>query len=153
MQTYLLTWNPSQNRPANLDHVINTIGKNRVYKDDWSTGKRVDLPIHSRFFMLRQGVEPRGIMASGYTLSRPQKGTKPGDHSNYCKLVFTAGLDATIGHLIPLAELLNHPPLDEFNWSPQCGGILFEKKQSDKLERLWANTLKRLGRKELPWKT
>jgi 5-methylcytosine-specific restriction protein A len=153
MQTYLLTWNPAQNRPARLDHVIDKIERGKHVKEVWSTGNRRDLPMHSRFFMLRQGVEPRGIIASGHTLSRPKKGTNPGDHSNYCKLQFTAVLDATIGHLIPLAELQNHPPLDEFNWSPQCGGILFEKKQSDELERLWANTLKRLGRKELPWKT
>lgn len=153
MQTFLLTWNPAQNRPASLGHVIKTMEKGRLYGCEWSTGNRVDLPLHSRFFMLRQGVEPRGIMASGRTLSRPKQGTSPGDHSNYCKLQFTAVLDATIGHLIPLAELLNHPPLDEFHWSPQSGGILFEKKQSDKLERLWADTLKRLGRKELPWKT
>ena len=150
METFLLTWNPAQKRPRNQLEAITKYENGKYYSEEWSAGSRKSLPVDSRFFMLRQGIEPRGIIASGYTKTRPKREEDSSSHSLYCKVEYTAILDASKGHLIPLEELNQNPPLDTVNWSTRSGGILLEKEQAKVLEKLWAETLKRLGKKELP---
>lgn len=57
MPTYLLTWNPEETPWSSFTRGVAS----------WNVGHRKQIPVGSRFFMLRQRVEPRGIFASGYT--------------------------------------------------------------------------------------
>lgn len=152
METFLLTWNPAQRCPQNQLEAIMKFERGRYYSEIWRTGNRINLPCYSRIFMLRQGVEPRGIIASGYTISEPERSGDLEYRSCFCEVEYTAFLDASKGHLIPLEELNLNPPLDMVNWSTRAGGILMEKEQAEVLEKLWGGTLKRLGKKELPSK-
>ena len=64
MPTYLLTWNPDRkHRWDDLQALLKGGSK------DWSCGTRKSIPIGSRVFLLKQGPEPRGIVASGFTSS------------------------------------------------------------------------------------
>jgi 5-methylcytosine-specific restriction protein A len=150
MRTFMFTWNPDQGRPDDLSAFIADIAKGRPGRDDWSTGKRKDLPVGSRFFLLRQGQDPKGIVASGYTTSKPQPSGQPNQHSMYCDVVCTAVLDDRKGHVISLDELRNAPLLATIPWGIPSGGMEFTAPQAAQLEELWRGLLLRLGMAELP---
>src|SRR5437870_4413186 len=105
MRTFMLTWNPRQGRPLDLEFAICQIARGKLCQDRWSTGNRVDLPLGSRVFLLRQSVEPRGIVASGYTRSKPEQNQDPHDHSHYCDIAWTLALDAEMGQVLRLGEM------------------------------------------------
>src|SRR5438309_1786711 len=100
MRTFMLTWNPLQERPDDLAEFVARIERGKPVKDDWSTGNRKDLPIGSRVFLLRQGKEPRGIVASGFALSEPEPSPNEEDNSFYADFIFTMVLDDVKGHLL-----------------------------------------------------
>jgi hypothetical protein len=72
MATFLVTWNPEV---FDWDSVRNSRGRAAAIRQTasgkrseggWSTGVRNSgISPHDRVFMLRQGPEPRGIVASG----------------------------------------------------------------------------------------
>ena len=149
MPTYMLTWNPRQGRPANLSEGEQTITQGQLYRDSWSVGNRKHLSIGSRVFLIRQGMPPKGVVASGYTTSEPQPINDPDDHSNYCGITFTMVLRGEGADILPLEDLLRNQELNYVNWSSQRGGIQFTDEQAEELERLWRAYLGKTGKVEL----
>jgi hypothetical protein len=150
MRTFMLTWNPAQARPANLDRVVAEVGQGRPAVDDWSVGNHRDLPTSSRVFLVRQGVEPKGVVASGFTTTEPEARPDGNDQSNYCDVLWTMALDDSRGHLLCLDELRNTPLLVNVPWGLQRGGREVSSAEAAQLESLWTALLRRLGRSELP---
>lgn len=150
MRTFMFTWNPLQGRPSDFEAFLEQLAQGQAVRDDWSSGNRKDLPVGSRFFLLRQGQEPKGIMAAGYTLSAPQPSERVDDHSLYCDIVFTAVLDTSRGHLLSLEELRHAPLLVNIPWGIPSGGREFSTAEAGQLEALWHSLLSRLGRAEVP---
>ncbi|GAC1475232.1 MAG: hypothetical protein NVSMB9_27250 [Isosphaeraceae bacterium] len=73
--TYLLTWNPKRHAWANLEAEVRATTEGRlVYRHRWSSGSTKRIRRGDRLFLLRQGVEPRGIMAAGWATSKPKLG-------------------------------------------------------------------------------
>ena len=71
MATYLFVWNPKRWHQWNdLDQEIEQVGMTGRADSTWSTGNRKNLPIGSRFFLIRLGTEPKGIMGSGVNVVR-----------------------------------------------------------------------------------
>jgi hypothetical protein len=132
MRTFMLTWNPRQLRPENLRYAIRQIENAQPRRDSWSAGRRSDLPVGSRVFLLRQGKEPRGIVAAGYTLSNPE----PNRNGS--------------AHILCLDELKNLPPLRDVPWGVQSSGREFSTDEAAQVETVWQALLQRLGRTELP---
>jgi hypothetical protein len=151
MRTFMLTWNPQQYRPEDLAEEVRQIANGEPYQGGWSTGNRKDLPIGSRVFLVRQGKEPRGIVAAGYSLTDPEPGERDDDHSVYCDLVWTMVLDDSKGHLLCLDELLNTPLLVNVPWGIRGGGREFSNNEAVQLEMIWSAMLRRLGKSELSW--
>ncbi|HEV2223677.1 MAG TPA: hypothetical protein VGR84_11805 [Candidatus Acidoferrales bacterium] len=94
MATYLFVWNPKRWHQWNdLDQEIEQVGITGRADSRWSTGNRKDLPIGSRFFLIRLGTEPKGIMGSGVTSSEPYSGphwdpSRPTEQASYVDLWF-----------------------------------------------------------------
>ena len=65
MTTYLLTWNPSKWPWPELDDCIREIRATGHYRERWSCGRNRKIVEGDRVFLLRQGLEPRGIVGSG----------------------------------------------------------------------------------------
>lgn len=150
MRTFMLTWNPDQGRPSSLSEALDAVERRgRAWKSGWSTGVRKDLPIGSRVFLVRQGIDPRGVVAAGYTLSEPEPDPDRESQSNFCDVAFTAVLDAELGHLVPLAELAMTSLLVNVPWGIAGGGREFTVGEAAQLEALWSATLRRLGKTEL----
>ena len=149
MRTFMLTWNPTQGRPSDLSDAIAAIGSGQAWRDDWSTGVRKDVPVGSRVFLIRQGAEPRGVVAAGYTLTEPKLIAGREGQSHYCDVSFTAALNAGLGHLISLAELAHTSLLVNVPWGIAGGGREFTSGEAAQLEVLWSATLRRVGAVEL----
>lgn len=69
MSAIVLTWNPrrwsfDENERADQKEQTES---GRLTAQEWSVGRRRTVPERQRAFLLRQGDEPRGIVASGWT--------------------------------------------------------------------------------------
>lgn len=73
MATFLLTWNPAKWDWTDLPAQVEALDRGEVVKREWTTGQRTRVDIGDSFFFLRQGVEPRGIMGSGISLTNVYK--------------------------------------------------------------------------------
>jgi 5-methylcytosine-specific restriction protein A len=148
MRTFLFTWNP------NIwdwdEHVfrktINEIEAKGFSKDRWSTGKRKkDLPRGSRFFLLRLGKDPKGIIGSGWTVSKIPYEDEPWNEAHKKDWYVEVKFDALYKEpVIPLNYLQNTSPFDqvECKWTPQTSALEITK-VAEALEREWAKMIGR----------
>jgi hypothetical protein len=146
----MLTWNPHQERPATLDEGVAQIARRKPHRNGWSVGNRRRLAIGARVFLIRQAKSPKGVVASGFTVSEPEPTNDPDDHSNYCDIDFTMVLHGEAGDILPLEDLQSDPVLKEVHWGSQRGGVEFTDDQAAQLEVLWREFLESAGKAELP---
>jgi 5-methylcytosine-specific restriction protein A len=140
MKTILLAWNPKKFTWGDLEDELAQVRKHASGDSSWSVGNRRSLPIGTRFFMIRLGVEPRGIVASGRTTSEPydddhwdpEKAAR-GATARYVTIVFDYLSEKP---LITMKELQRNP-FDTSHWSTQMSGIEIPEQVASKLEVLW----------------
>jgi 5-methylcytosine-specific restriction protein A len=141
--TYLLTWNPHNWHWDNLEEQVQLTAQGRQVDDRWSCGNTKRIRIGDRLFLLRQGVEPRGIMAAGWATSAPYEGPhwdadrrSRGDTTLFVDIRFDRILNPDFDEILGL-EKLQDGPLGSVNWSTPASGIQIRHGVED-LERLWA---------------
>lgn len=71
MPAYLLTWNPKNWLWADLPGIASRLTDGVPVEQRWSCGNSRAIPVGSRVFLLRQGVEPKGVVASGWVTRAP----------------------------------------------------------------------------------
>jgi 5-methylcytosine-specific restriction protein A len=147
--TFLFSWNPSKWEwmDDDLTEKILQVAETGSARDSWSSGKRKDLPIGSRFFLIRLGREPRGLIGSGVTLSNP-KYEPHWDSERRAKGEETLFVDLKFDFLskVPVIfwQELQSPPLTPFNWGIQASGVQIPDRYESSLEEIWHE---RTGRK------
>ena len=122
MDTILLTWNPKHFSWAGLDASIQDLRRDGHLDGRWSCGNTRHITRGSRFFMVRLGEEPKGILAAGTVESgsyRATHWTDRGKDAWYVDVRFTVLRKQPF---IPLS-VLELPPFDGFKWTPQASGI------------------------------
>src|SRR5687767_12964855 len=72
MTTYLLSWNPKVWEWKNIQANIAEVGRKGYSEMQWSTGVTKKIKAGDRVFVMKLGVEPRGIVASGWATSDVQ---------------------------------------------------------------------------------
>jgi hypothetical protein len=143
MTTYLLTWNPEKWHWADLSKWVARVRSGEAAEDRWSSGNTKTIPIGSRVFLLRQGVEPRGIMASGWTTTEVEEDrhwdrelARSGHLANYVGFTYEALLH-------PDQDELLHPrdfppgPARNVHWTPFASGTSISEPAAAQLEHLW----------------
>lgn len=70
MPTFLLTWNPARWPWVNLADASQRTADGAPYASRWSTGNTKKITRGDRVFLLKQGEEPRGIIAAGWVTSK-----------------------------------------------------------------------------------
>jgi 5-methylcytosine-specific restriction protein A len=145
--TYLLTWNPNNWPWDNLEVMVGKTAQGRPVDDEWSCGNTKRIRVGDRLFLLRQAVEPRGIIAAGWATSPVHEGPHwdrerrdRGDTSLRVDLRFERILNPDVDEILAI-EKLNHGPLVGVNWATPASGIQI-RQGTDELERLWANLLR-----------
>lgn len=137
-KTILLTWNPKKWTWEKLDEMVQEVKDHGSCLDRWSVGRSKDIAPGDRFYLLRLGAEPRGIIASGWIMSQPE--SKPHwDGSEASTLYVDIEYDRLFrpDQSILHIDTLNSAMPDQ-HWTPQSSGTVLRSEYSTKLEELWA---------------
>lgn len=147
MSTYLLTWNPNRWEWDMADN-LTTLRRRGFVDSRWSCGITKRIETGDRIFLLRQGREPRGIMAAGISRSQPYIDDHWDDNRSgkalYIRARFDALLDPERDGVLPLANLRDGP-LGRVNWRTQSSGISIPPMAAAELERRWGAFLEKRG--------
>lgn len=148
MRTYLLTWNPTRWEWPNLDADVAALACGRpAAENTWSTGTTRSIEPGDRFFLLKVGEHPRGIMGSGYADTRPSEGSHWDEKrrsTGATALRARVRFDRLVNPdaVLPV-ELLKASGLSGINWSPQASGTSVPDDLAPILEKLWDNHVPR----------
>ncbi|WP_225411414.1 HNH endonuclease [Stigmatella hybrida] len=127
---FLLTWNPENWHWETLEEDVEAVRTGRAPADDeWRCGNS-QVRKGDRLFWLRQGVEPRGIFATGWATS---------NWDNGIRFEFETLLHPVHdqGALIPRDTLVGGA-LNEVHWNTQRSGISINSAAATVLEQMWA---------------
>jgi 5-methylcytosine-specific restriction protein A len=141
--TYLLTWNPNNWPWDNLEDQVAATANGDPVDDRWSCGNTKRIRIGDRLFLLRQGVEPRGIMAAGWATSATYEGPHwdedrraKGEKALHVDVRFDRILNPDYDEVLEL-DKLQVGALGSVNWATPASGIQI-RQGIEELERLWA---------------
>jgi 5-methylcytosine-specific restriction enzyme A len=143
MTTYLLTWNPAKWLWPELEECIREIHATGHYRERWSCGRNRKIVEGDRVFLLRQGLEPRGIVGSGQVASDVfddwhwDEAKRAAGQRAWCiEVEFDVLLNAEHEPILPRAQL-NKGVLGQMYWDSQSSGILIPQAVAEQLEREW----------------
>ena len=135
-----MTWNPRVYAWSDLKRDVRKVQREGSMRTRWSCGRSKLIHTGDRVFILRQGVEPRGIVGSGWATSDWYEGPgwrQRGVPCHYVKLELDALLDAHGGVALPRAAL----PAGMY-WDTQSSGVRIREPAARELERLWRSFLR-----------
>jgi len=125
MSAYLYTWNPDRWVWSDQQDAIYRVNNGDQYDMYWSCGNTKRIEIGDLFFLMRLGVEPKGIIGCGYVSSLPyplphwdDEKAADGKSALRTDLLFKALSEYPI---VSLANLQNRFP--NHTWTPQAGGL------------------------------
>lgn len=145
MPAYLVTWNPSNWDWTDLHESVTRVASGIAQSTRWSIGARKSLPLGSRMFLMRLGVDPKGIIASGTSVSVPYEAphwdavrAAAGDTAQYTDIVLDVLLDPTaVAPLDPRQS--SDATLSDWNWTPQGSGVEIPDDVAIALMNVWQN--------------
>jgi 5-methylcytosine-specific restriction protein A len=148
MSTYLLTWNPDQWPWDELDDEVRQLRRSGFFDGQWNFGtnyRRVALG--ERVFVMRQAVEPKGIIAAGEVTSEPREDVHFADKKKTAWYV-----DVRFDSLLPLGAILRLEAFGErtaaFLKSARASGTAIEAPHLERLESAWRSHLRSRARRE-----
>jgi 5-methylcytosine-specific restriction enzyme MrcB-like protein/dynein-related subfamily AAA family protein len=145
--TYILAWNPENWNWSNLPHLAAQFRSGddiAAGEDDcrWRIANKSVRP-GDRLFLIRLGVEPKGILGSGYAVSGPFQGPhysgEAGKTADYVRLKWDALLDPEHDKILSLTKIQQDIP--EIHWTTQSSGILIPPEAHSELEKMWESHL------------
>ena len=139
--TYLFAWNPSLIfKWPELPDDVRRVARRGHLDTRWNAGRARSIEPGSRAFLVRVGVEPRGLFGAGYVLTAPVTGP----HWSPEKLArgaVTNFVDLRLDQLFELPPLtyadLAVPPFGRFRWGVRSSGTRVPTTLADALEDLW----------------
>lgn len=148
---YLLTWNPRNWPWTSLTEDLARFRQSGSLTTRWSCGRSRQIRRGDRAYLMRLGIEPKGIIGSGYVTHSPYE-QEHWDEERAAAGDAALFVDVRFDHLseeplIVLAEL-EEPPFAGVIWTPQGSGIRIPAPVSDALEQMWAQRTGPLQRPE-----
>jgi hypothetical protein len=144
MKAYLFGWNPLKFEWADLDDDIKKLADTGKLEDNWSVISHKSIRPGDRAYIVRVGVEPKGIFASGIIASDAYPAFRNGRH--YYRI--TVALDVLLNpdkEPILTLDILKTGNLAAQNWTPQASGISIKPELVDELEGVWQDFLETGG--------
>ena len=148
MKTWLFTWNPSRyawdDKYDGYLEMKNQISQAGITYNSWSSGNNKSIKKGDRIFLIRLGVEPRGIMASGYAATDvfegphwdPQREAL-GIKCRRLFIKFDRIQDPMTENIILMNKLMEINP--KYKWSSQTSGIEIPAHIANEVEAIWKN--------------
>ena len=140
MATYLFAYNPKIWTWPRIEADIRRLARRGHLDTRWSCGRHRHIEPGSRAFLVRLGVEPRGIFGSGVTLTAPEPGrhwieakAAAGVATNYA----TLRLDRLFASPPVVFDDLRLPPFGRYRWGVRSSGTYVPEPIADALESLW----------------
>jgi 5-methylcytosine-specific restriction protein A len=144
MATYLFAWNPALWSWPELPADIRKLKRRGHVDIEWSGGRTRTIEVGSRAFLVRAGVEPKGIFGAGYTLTAPEE-REHGRPEKAAAGATTQYLNLRIDTLLLLPAVtyadLSRPPFSRFRWGVRQSGTSVPTALADALEDLWERRL------------
>jgi 5-methylcytosine-specific restriction protein A len=150
----IVTWNPDKGRWAERgeyqDAIERTARGEPAKVGDWATGNRIGGVFKGdRVFLLRQGDQGRGIIASG-TVKRQIYQAKHWDPDRRRRGESANNVDVQWDRVVRVEDALPTEELQQklpagHNWIFQRSGVLIRPALAGQLEKLWSNHLARIG--------
>jgi 5-methylcytosine-specific restriction protein A len=148
-KTYLLAWNPKEWEWDDLEDMVQSVFEGQLVPGSWSTISKKIEP-DDRLFLIRLGVEPKGIMGSGWATSEVKEDLhfKPelavqGKKRTYVDFAYDYLLHPLEDEILAIETLEKDPTLTSVHWHTQGSGIEIKAGVED-LERLWREHLGRV---------
>lgn len=130
MATYLLSWNPTKSPDDFTDRQLARLRQSGRWSYRWRTVRTRVFPVGSRVFVVRTGVEPKGIMASGWTTREPYAASG----SWFVGVEFDS---ATREPAVSVEQLVRNPRLRRFRWLIEGSGVEIPSNIAAELEAVW----------------
>lgn len=131
-----------------MDADLKALKARGFFDSRWSCGGTKRIETGDRLFLLRQGREPRGIIASGHAKSAPYKDEHWDESRSGEALYVAVRFDSLLGPeqdgVLPLSRLQNGA-LAKVNWRTQSSGISVPPLAASQLDRLWRAFLEERG--------
>ena len=140
MKAYLFGWNPLKFAWADMDDDIKKLKTTGYLVDNWSVASHKTIQIGDRAYIVRLGVEPKGMFASGVISSEPYIAFRKGRHYHRIEISIDTLLNPD-KELILTMDILKTGDLAAQTWSPQASGISIKPQLTDELEGVWLNFL------------
>jgi len=144
MRAFLFGWNPVKFEWAELDEDIAKLRSGEILEDNWSAASHKAIQPGDRAFVVRVGVEPKGIFASGIISSDPYVAYRNGRHYYRVNIQFDTLLNPDAEPILTL-DILKTGNLAKQTWTPQASGISIKSDLLDELEGVWQDFLETRG--------
>ncbi len=148
MRCFLLAWNPARWDWKDLSTEAARTLLGEHVRMHWRCMNRHVQP-GDRVFVVHLGREPRGIMASGLALSKPQgrahsdrRRADRGEPASWIKCEMDHILVPRTDELLSISSL-EQAGLGEICWTPQASGISIPDAAARTLSRLWERHISR----------
>jgi len=153
MATYLIKSNPKKHPWADLDRAVAEVRRKGFFETGWSCGNTKRIKRGDRVFLLRTGVEPRAIMASGVVTEEPYEAAhydreRGEDSARYVGVRFDALLHPDHEAVLRIVDLRT-THLAQFSWHTQSSGITIPPAVAAELETAWSEFLMSHGQKPI----
>lgn len=148
MQTILLAWNPEKFKWGDLQDELTSVKNKDSKHNRWSVGNaRHAVKNGDRFFLVRLGSAPTGIVANGSIISAPYEAPHwngAGGVALYVDIVFEHLNETPVISW----EELQESPLSEFRWGIQQSGVRVPSPIAEELTTLFK---KRVNKSKYPF--
>jgi hypothetical protein len=140
MNAYLFGWNPQKFAWADMDQDIEKLKAAGSLKENWSVASHKTIKPGDRAYVMRLGIEPKGIFASGTIASEPYAAFRNGRHYYRIDIDLDMVLNPNREQILTL-DILKTGDLALQNWTPQASGISIKPQLVDELEGVWQDFL------------
>ena len=140
MKAFLFGWNPIKFKWDNIDEDIKKLKTSGELVDNWSVASYKNIKPGDRAYVVRLGLEPKGIFASGYIQSAPYLASRKGRIYHRINIAFDVLLNPNKQPILTF-DILKTGTLADQNWTPQASGISIRPQLVDELEGVWLSFL------------
>lgn len=138
--TYLFAWNPKLWDWPELGADMRRLARRGHVDHRWSSGRARNVEPGGRAFLVRLGVDPKGLFGAGTVMTPPfekrhwrKDQAALGRTTNFVML----RLDALFASPIVLFDDLVQPPFTPFRWGIRQSGTRVPGPLAEKVEALW----------------
>jgi hypothetical protein len=140
MKAYLFGWNPLKFAWEDLDKDIRKLKLTGKLTDNWSVASHKTIKPGDRAYIVRLGLEPKGIFASGHIASEPYLASRKGRIYHRIDIALDVLLNPDEERILGF-DILKTGDLALQTWAPQASGISIKPQLVDELEGVWQDFL------------